>query len=62
MMLILSSLSTSIFQANNDFKKHTQNVVEMKRDLESIFRFPLVSMQYNNLFTIRIHFRTILGD
>ena len=27
-----------MFQANNDFKKHTQNVIEMKRDLESIFK------------------------
>ena len=35
-------------QANNDFKKHTQNVVEMKKDLESIFRL------YN---TIHIHSR-----
>ena len=25
-------------QANNDFKKHTQNIVDMKKDLESIFK------------------------
>ena len=44
--------TTSIFQANNDFKKHTQNVVEMKKDLESIFRLPL--KKHN----IKKHFRT----
>ena len=25
-------------QANNDFKKHSQNIGEMKRDLETIFK------------------------
>ena len=29
---------TSDSQANNDFKKHSQNIVEMKKDLETIFK------------------------
>ena len=37
-----------VFQANNDFKKHTQNVVEMKRDLESIFkRLKIIKQKLN---------------
>ena len=28
----------SCCQANNDFKKHSQNIVEMKKDLETIFK------------------------
>ena len=28
----------SCCQANNDFKKHSQNIGEMKRDLECIFK------------------------
>ena len=28
----------SCCQANNDFKKHSQNIGEMKRDLEGIFK------------------------
>merc|ERR1712051_197117 len=39
MLTNVNSLSAvRLEKANNDFKKHTQNVVEMKRDLESIFR------------------------
>ena len=47
-MIMNLLLQIKIIQANNDFKKHTHNVVEMKKDLESIFRF------YN---TIHIHSR-----
>ena len=47
MIIITHVLQIKIIQANNDFKKHTQNVVEMKKDLESIFRF----------YTIHIHSR-----
>merc|ERR1711971_1466577 len=39
MLTNVNSLSAvRLEKANNDFKKHTQNVVEMKKDLESIFR------------------------
>ena len=35
-------------QANNDFKKHTQNIVEMKKDLESIFkRLKIIKQKLN---------------
>lgn len=38
----------SIFQANNDFKKHTQNIVEMKKDLDSIFkRLKIIKQKLN---------------
>merc|ERR1712058_179187 len=39
MLTNVNSLSAvRLEKANNDFKKHTQNVVEMKKDLEHIFR------------------------
>jgi len=39
MLTNVNSLSAvRLEKANNDFKKHTQNVIEMKRDLESIFK------------------------
>ena len=41
-------------QANNDFKKHTQNVVEMKKDLESIFRFYTIFIPGNAIFVQKI--------
>ena len=34
----MKHLQQLVLQANNDFKKHTQNVVEMKKDLENIFK------------------------
>ena len=35
-------------QANSDFKKHTQNVVEMKKDLEHIFkRLKIIKQKLN---------------
>lgn len=30
--------STRLERANNDFKKHTSNVLEMKKDLDSVFK------------------------
>jgi len=39
MLTNVNSLSaTRLERAQNDFKKHTQNIVEMKRDLELIFK------------------------
>jgi hypothetical protein len=39
MLTNVNSLSaTRLERAQNDFKKHTQNVVEMKKDLEVIFK------------------------
>merc|ERR1712051_21425 len=39
MLTNVNSLSAvRLEKANNDFKKHTQNIVEMKKDLESIFK------------------------
>merc|ERR1739842_223323 len=39
MLTNVNSLSAvRLEKANNDFKKHTQNVVEMKRDLDYIFK------------------------
>ena len=35
-------------QANNDFRKHSQNIVEMKKDLESIFkRLKIIKQKLN---------------
>ena len=35
-------------QANSDFRKHTQNVVEMKKDLEHIFkRLKIIKQKLN---------------
>eukprot|EP00092_Neocalanus_flemingeri_P037304 GFUD01040626.1.p1 GENE.GFUD01040626.1~~GFUD01040626.1.p1 ORF type:complete len:170 (+),score=65.93 GFUD01040626.1:125-634(+) len=39
MLTNVNSLSAvRLEKANNDFKKHTQNVLEMKKDLEHIFK------------------------
>ena len=39
MLTNVNSLSaTRLERAQNDFKKHTQNITEMKRDLEVIFK------------------------
>ncbi len=39
MLTNVNSLSaTRLERAQNDFKKHTQNIVEMKKDLELIFK------------------------
>merc|ERR1712038_612739 len=39
MLTNVNSLSAvRLEKANNDFKKHTQNILEMKRDLDSIFK------------------------
>merc|ERR1719483_801646 len=39
MLTNVNALSaTRLERANNDFKKHTNNVVEMKKDLDSIFK------------------------
>merc|ERR1711988_1604474 len=49
MLTNVNSLSAvRLEKANNDFKKHTQNIVEMKKDLESIFkRLKIIKQKLN---------------
>ena len=49
MLTNVNSLSAvRLEKANNDFKKHTQNILEMKKDLEHIFkRLKIIKQKMN---------------
>ena len=46
--IMIEIVVMSFCQANNDFKKHSQNIVEMKKDLEIIFkRLKIIKQKLN---------------